>query len=316
VLGVMAPVESFKGWLLYDGLRSALGVPLADLGTYILRGDEGALRANGSVGNSIVLGYVMMIALVLYLHIAPVMRDRTYMLLGAAALAAGLVAALSRGPWVGAAAGLVIALAIGPRAVLRLFYALATVLVLFVCAWLLPGGDKLVDFLPFIGSVDEGSVTYRQRLVEISMGVFWNSPVFGALDYLSNPVMEELRQGQGIIDMVNSYLAVALPYGAIGLALFCAPFVWALWACRVAMAGRSRSAPEAFRLGRVLVGAMIAMLITIATVSSISVVAPIYWLLAGLCVGYGRIQSMPVAVPVSRAPPRSAGSAGRHPVHR
>lgn len=290
VLGVMAPVESLKGWLLYDGLRSALDVPASELGVYILRGDEGALRANGSVGNSIVLGYVMMIAMVLYLHLMPAMRDRTYSALGMAALAVGLLAALSRGPWVGAAVGLMLALALGPGGSRRFMYAAVAGVVAVVVALFVPGGEKLIDFLPFVGSVDEGSVTYRQRLFEISMGVFWNNPVFGALDYLSNPVMEELRQGQGIIDMVNSYLAVALPYGTVGLVLFCAPFAWALWSCRAVLADRSHLGPEALRLGRVLVGAMVAMLITIATVSSISAVAPMYWLLTGLCIGFSRSQ--------------------------
>lgn len=306
VLGVMAPLESAKGWLLYNGLRPALGVPPPDIATYLLRGGDGPLRAMGTVGHSIVLGYVMMVALVLYLHVAPAMRSRPYMLLGAAALAAGLVAALSRGPWVGAVAGMVVALSLGPQGVQRFFYAVTIATVALIAAWIIPGGEKLIDFLPFVGSVDAGNLTYRQRLFEISMGVFWNNPVFGAFDYLANPVMEELRQGQGIIDMVNTYLAVALPYGAVGLGLFCAPFVWAVWACGSAMAGRSRSAPEAFRLGRILIGAMIAMMITIATVSSISIVAPMYWMLTGLCVGFARSQralTAPSSVSSLRAQP-------------
>jgi O-antigen ligase len=301
VLGVMSPIESAKGWLLYDGLRSALGVPPSELGVYILRGEEGALRANGPVGNSIVLGYVMMIALVLYLHVKPMVRGPVYGWLGAAGLVAGLVAALSRGPWVGAAAGLLVALSLGPNGVQRFVYAAAAAAVAVIAALVMPGGEKLIGFLPFVGSVDEGSVTYRQQLFDISMGVFWNSPIFGALDYMTNPVMEELRQGQGIIDMVNTYLAVALPYGAVGLLLFCAPFAWALWVCGSAMVANRGTSNEAHRLGRVLVGAMVAMLVTIATVSSISVVAPVYWLLTGLCIGYGRSQ-LAAATHAARSP--------------
>ena len=32
--------------------------------------------------------------------------------------------------------------------------------------------------------------------------------------------MEDLRQGEGIIDLVNTYLGVALSYGVIGLFFF------------------------------------------------------------------------------------------------
>ena len=293
VIAVMAPFEAIKGWLLYDGVRAALGVPSnSSIGVYLIRGDDGLLRANGPVSNSIVLGYVMMVALLLFTYIGPLVRPRGYAVLAASTLVAGLIAALSRGPWVGAAAGLLVALSFGAGAGKRIGWLIGGTLMAVLALVMMPGGATIVDHLPFIGSVDEGSVTYRQRLFEVSMGVFWQNPVFGSLYYILNPAMEEMRQGQGIIDMVNSYLAVALPYGVVGLSLFLGPFVYSLWACWRARAIHARANVEIDRLGRALLGAMIAVLITIATVSSISVVAPIYWMLAGLCVGYARMLAM------------------------
>lgn len=297
VMAVIAPFETIKGWLLYDGLRAALDVPSASLGVYLLRGEEGALRANVAVGNSIVLGYVMMVALLLFTYLAPLFKQRGYAVLAVAALFGGLVAALSRGPWVGAAAGLLVALSMGAGGGKRLGWLLGAAALGALALMMLPGGEKIIDHLPFIGTVDEGSVTYRQRLFEVSMSVFWQNPIFGSFYYMSNPAMEEMRQGQGIIDMVNSYLAVALPYGAVGLCLFVAPFAYSGWACWRARSLHGRASAEADRLGRALLGAMAAVLLTIATVSSISVVAPIYWMLAGLCVGYARMLTLREVTP-------------------
>lgn len=311
VMAVIAPFETLKGWLVYESLRAALDVPPASLGVYLLRGDEGALRANVAVGNSIVLGYVMMVALLLFTHLAPLLKQRGYAVLAFVALFAGLVAALSRGPWVGTAAGLLVALSLGSGGGKRLGWLLGAAALGTLALVMLPGGEKIIDHLPFVGTVDEGSVTYRQRLFEVSMGVFWQNPVFGSFYYLSNPAMEEMRQGQGIIDMVNSYLAVALPYGAVGLSLFVAPFACSAWVCWRARRLQGRAHVEVDRLGRALLGALAAVLLTIATVSSISVVAPVYWLLAGLCVGYARMLAGSAVAPAM--PGSASPSARRRP---
>jgi hypothetical protein len=100
VLVPIAVFEFFKHWLLYPRrgrTRSAwIGQPAA----YLARG--GTLRAVATTGHSIVLGYLMAIALLLHLglrHANPLPRAWA---LGAAALGIGLVASVSRGPWVGA----------------------------------------------------------------------------------------------------------------------------------------------------------------------------------------------------------------------
>ena len=83
--------------------REALGVDFA-AGRYL--GRDGALRAVATAGHPIVLGYVMAIALLLHFglrHANPLPRAWA---LGLAALGVGLVATVSRGPWVGAAVGI------------------------------------------------------------------------------------------------------------------------------------------------------------------------------------------------------------------
>jgi O-antigen ligase len=136
-----------------------------------------------------------------------------------------------------------------------------------------------------------------------------NNPVFGSFDFWSAPQMQEMIQGEGIIDMVNSYLGIALSYGLVGFTMFSAVFLCAAWGTVKGMRA-TEPGTELHDLGRALLAALVGALVTIATVSSILVVPTIYWLIAGLCVGYGslavRLQRewappMPVTVPGSRA---------------
>ena len=133
--------------------------------------------------------------------------------------------------------------------------------------------------------MDEANVTYRQQLFNISIEVIKMNPWLGSFDYMSVPIMQDLIQGEGIIDMVNSYLAIALSYGIVGLTLFAGVFAsaaWGIWRCmRLA-----EPTDEVHVLGRALLAALAGALVIIATISSILAVPTIYWLLGGLCVGY------------------------------
>lgn len=286
VMSMLAVFESVRGWLLYEGLRTALGLPPAGI-TYILRGDS-QLRANVSAGNSIVLGYLIMVGLGFMVFLAPRVKDPRWRWLCIATLLAGLIASLSRGPWVGTAAMLVVAMGFGPgagRRLLRLcgYGVLALALILIT-----PAGDKVIDMLPFVGTVDNVNVIYRERLFEISMIVMWQNPIFGTYDYILNPLLEEMRQGQGIIDIVNSYIAIALGFGLVGLTLFVAPFIVVLIQCVLRHRRVAAKDAEADRLGRALVGTLAGVLLTIATVSSIGAIATVYYLLLGMCAAYAR----------------------------
>ena len=92
------------------------------------------------------------------------------------------------------------------------------------CVFLLlltPIGDRIINLLPYVGS-EENTVTadYRTKLLENSWIVIQRNPVFGSVDYLETPEMQEMIQGQGIIDVVNTYIQVALNTGLVGLGLF------------------------------------------------------------------------------------------------
>lgn len=313
LLASVAVFESVWGWLLYSRLDDVLGVRWA-MGNYLMRGEGGSLRALASTGHSIVLGYLLMIALAMVVYVNQLIKTRAAVYAAATVLVAALVASMSRGPWVGTVAMLAVVLGIGPGAGRRLAWLAATCALVLVLISLSPWGAKVVDHIPFLGSIDSENVSYRQQLFRVSMILVWQSPIFGSYDYMYNPLMDQMRQGEGIVDMVNTYLGVALASGFVGLGLFVGPFIAAVVAAsRVRRAVRND--PEVDALGRVLVGSVAGVAVTIATVSPINAVPTVYWLIAGLCIAYAKVfASGPVVSPSeARLSKRNAQVVWRHP---
>jgi hypothetical protein len=282
VLASIALFEFARHWLLYSPLEQALDVNWGML-NYLERGD-GVLRAQASTGQPIILGYVLAVALGLALHL----RKTIPLVL----LAAGLVAAMSRGPWIGAAVMWVAFVATGPQPLRRLAKLGAAALCVAPLLLVSPVGKEFVDYLPFVGTVEAHNVIYRERLFEISLGVVLDHPFFGAWDFLQLPVMQQLKQGEGIIDVVNTYLGVALASGLVGLALFCGFFLVVLVELASAMfrAGERDSDPGV--LGRSLFCALLGILVMIVSTSSVTLIPVVYWALAGLAQAYARAPAL------------------------
>ncbi|HEX7637312.1 MAG TPA: O-antigen ligase family protein [Burkholderiaceae bacterium] len=70
---------------------------------------------------------------------------------------------------------------------------------------------------------DTSSIDYRRRLLTESVALIKQSPLWGVPNYLD--ALADMRQGEGIIDLVNTYIAVTLGNGVIGLVLFLSPHV-------------------------------------------------------------------------------------------
>ena len=288
ILATVAVFETLKGWLVYETLRFPLGIPL-EYAAYISRSEGGPLRAVVSTTYPIILGYALTFALGMYAFMALQIQPRWRRIVALLCLVGGLIAALSRGPWVGAAAAGLLMTIMGPgkgkRMVMMATIGGSAVLVLLAS----PLGQEIIQFLPFVGTVETANIDYRQRLIDVSMLVFWQNPVLGDLNFMANPLLEEMRQGQGIIDIVNTYLQVALPYGLLGLGFFLLALLtpmWAVWQARKRIVQQNG---DAERLGRALLSIMVGILIIIATASSIGAIGTIYWLTAGLCVAYTRM---------------------------
>ena len=286
---VVAPLAMFefsKGWLLYSSLLSKLDL-WGGMTGYLAR--DGILRSVVTTGQAIALGYLMVVGIGFYLFMQRSIRQNIHRRLGMALLVGGLIAPLSRGPWIGSLVLFVVFFATGRHATRRLVsLALAAMLILPLVS-VLPGGDRVINLLPFIGSTEKGNVDYRERLITNSMIVIDRNPWFGSNEFLATPEMQAMRQGQGIIDVVNTYLSVILEEGWIGLGIFVSIFVLTLAGVYRAMRSIQDKDGEAYLLGRTLLAIQVSILVMIFTVSAITVIPIVYWSVAGLGVAYAQM---------------------------
>ena len=283
ILALIGCFEFLRHWLLYNALIPAMGMTW-DLSNYLNRGDF--LRASATTGQAIVLGLVMVVALGCYQFIQPYIRSAASRRLGMLLLVAGLIAPLSRGPWIGALILLIMFILTGQHATKKLTLLAITALCALPLVAIMPGGEKVINMLPFIGKTENENITYRQNLIDVSIVVIERNPWFGSPNYQETPEMEAMRQGQGIIDVVNTYLQVALQSGVVGLGLFSSFFVAILIGIRRRLRTAASLDGEEYLLGRVLFCTLISVLVIIFTVSSISFIPVVYWSLAGMGVAF------------------------------
>lgn len=281
VFAVIGGFEMIRNWKLYS-------LPGIAEGTSYL-GRQGNLRASVTTDQPIVLGYILMIGVGFLLPMAERYLTRMQSILAFGALGLGLIASLSRGPWVGTVALIIIYISTGRNAIKKLAGIGFAMIMLLPVLYLTPYWQKIVGLIPFIGSVDSDNIGYRERLFEQSWIVINRSPWFGSIDYLNTPEMQSLIQGQGIIDIVNSYIRIALNYGFVGVFLFVAFYISVLMGIRRSVKRLPAENEEMKEIGRAIFATLCAVLITIGTVSSISFIPYLYWSLAGLGVAYVNI---------------------------
>lgn len=294
--GVIAVFEYSRYWLLYSSLADAWNINWS-MGNYLGRGND--LRAMASLGQPIVLGYVMAITLGFYLFTANLIKSKTLRLLSLLIIVAGLYAPLSRGPWVGAAVIIIIFIAIGPYAIKRLTILGMVMLLTLPLLGVIPGGQKIINLLPFIGTTENENVDYRVKLLDNAAIVFKRYPIFGSVKYRGELAKLDMVQGEGIVDVVNSYLDVVLGYGLVGLILFIGFFWLVLLSIYKKLKRISDKKSQPYLIGRTLFSIQIGILVTIFTVSSILSIPIIYWAIAGLGVAYASLDHAPEVTDVA-----------------
>jgi O-antigen ligase len=197
----------------------------------------------------------------------------------------GLFAAFTRGALISAAALYFLFAALQPRALSKLFSATGGALIAGLLICLSPLGDKIVSAMPwFGGTVDTFNITYRERLWDRSWQLIKESPLLGDQDAMLK--MQDLRQGEGIVDLVNTYAGILLDNGFLGLALFLAFILTALFK---AWAGNRRtmsSDQDLCLMGAALVACIIAMLVLFWNGSFGTGAARMFYVFAGFATGY------------------------------
>lgn len=286
LLSAIGFVEFARHWLLYDPLEKTLDVSWK-LSRYLAR--DSALRAQASAGQPIPLGYVIAVAIGFSMYLRRSVCGGRRWLLGMGLLTVGLLSTLSRGPWVGALAAVLVFIVSSPhpaRSIMRFAVAAALIVPLVMAA---PVGEQILGYLPWVGSADTKTVDYRAQLLQQSIVVIMQNPYFGAPDYIYASELQDLATGTGFIDIVNTYVAVAMAQGLISLSLFVGVFVATLIGIVGAMKNITNRESETYFLGQGLLAALIGILVIIGTVSSVSIISVVYWSVAGLGVAYVRM---------------------------
>jgi hypothetical protein len=344
LLAVIGVFETTRYWLLYDAVDRALALDYWGWGGYLERSGSGRLRAVATTGHSLVLGFMMAFALCLLGYLRYVMLSgrgtasgpgagpgaapgapaprgeptragraidqradwaRIGWVLAIALLVAGLLSSTARGPWLGLLAGIAVLLATSRMPVRRMIIGGIAVAVVLAAVLAFTPGRALLDYVPFVGQQDAYNVTYRSRLFDVSLDVIAQRPLLGDYHFMRNPMLEVMRQGEGIIDIVNSYLEIAMRQGLLSLACFVGIFAWPAWQTFRLLPRLREHHPEAHHLGRALLAALVCVLVTIATVSSILAIAVVPMLLAGLCVGFVGMAQRLLGDPAPRAAAKS-----------
>jgi len=215
-------IEGILQWKIYNTVAEMMGI--FDRGAiysmYEIR--HGLLRVSGTMDHPIALGIYLTFALgvTLYLLLQEEVR-KSLVLLIVLLMAGAIYMTVSRGAWAGLVLMIVIfflfKLSAGPR---RVLMAVAIIGGL-VSSFFFFNPARTHQPVGGIESVDEyGTLDYRIKLFKTAIHVIPDQFWFGSRTYKARPDMQKLKQGQGIIDIVNGYLWIALEMGMIALFAF------------------------------------------------------------------------------------------------
>jgi O-antigen ligase len=303
VMAAIGAFESLRGWLLYVNIASSWGTD-PNAGFYLAHGSQ--LRAQVSAGHALSLGYLLAVAFAFWLYLKTRVRSKATRIGVTLILWAGLFASFARGAWLGAIASFFVFNAAGPRAFSRTTKAIGAAALFVICIALSPIGDRILDALPIFGGAADADLQYRQRLSQRGWELVMAHPWFG--DQFPWPAMSDLRQGEGIIDLVNTYLSVGLNYGLTGLTVFAGFILLGATMAYVRSRKLARSDPDLALLGASLVAGIGGTLLMIADTSFILGNARMFYVLAGFAAAYARLGRSPAH--------HDAATFGRHDISR
>jgi len=257
--------ESASGHYLFSQLQWLYQAEWAQSAA-LMRGSW--LRAEGSFPGPIAFAVLMLFAGGVWFIFKPLTVGRSYVVVGLS-LIGGMLASYSRGPMLSGLLMLASIYALRSVPVKRFLQVAPVLTAITAIAWSEGLGDLVVHVISLTSNQDANAdfnVAYRQELLSTSLALLRQSPWWGVPNFLS--YMEDLRQGEGIIDLVNTYLVVALNVGVVGLVIYLVPFATTLW-------GEANRGPvldpRVRREGAVWVALTVGMMAAIFTVSPISI---------------------------------------------
>lgn len=280
---VLVPIALFefaRGWSLYQVITDQwTGFP----GIYLVR--AGVLRALASTFHPLALGYLFAIALVFSFYLFPPKTTGRVAKLVPTFIAVGLIAPYSRGPWIAAAIGAIFFRLLSPKPIAGLLKAsLATGLAL--CLLLLtPYADRIIQSLPFVGTIEASTVEYRVQLIHTALEFFLQNPWFGDQYVVDRMARLDHMISGGIVDLVNGYVLTALHYGLVTLLILVSILAHGYrLGAKGFHASKRRSDTDGRQLGAALIAAWLSSAVYLGTAGF----EHLMWVLLGMLATYSR----------------------------
>ncbi|TCM20821.1 O-antigen ligase-like membrane protein [Novosphingobium sp. PhB165] len=219
-LASLMTFEAFRAWPMYNELYARDMVPTIIL----VKERAGILRAAGPFMESTSAALVLALCLMALWILRSDFRSRLhhYLLVGLVFL--GMSVPQSRGAWIGFFLGLLV-LDVYRRDYKRLILKAALfaggIVLVFAAAHVSSGIAASLG----MGAGPDDTVAYRRMLLQRGIEEIMRRPFTGYSTPQLAYILADMRQGEGIIDFVNSYLWVTLVSGVAGLSIFVGAFL-------------------------------------------------------------------------------------------
>jgi hypothetical protein len=281
VFAPLAIFEAQKFWLLYGEIYNKWD----DWYAYRMILRDGLLRAQLSVGHPLALGYLTALAFSFWLLVGARVKPRLAYPAIALWLWLGLIGAYSRGPWLAAVVMFLAYMTFTPKAGTRLAKVILYGSIVGAVIAASPLGSAIIDRLPFVGNVESGTVDYRARLLDEAVDLIAENPFFGDPNILDR--LQHLRDGTGLVDLVNGYVYVSLYYGLVTLFAVVGFFLVCGWrAFRASRHALAANDLEGSKLGAALVASIIGTYVYVGTAGF----EHMMWMLGGMASAYAALQ--------------------------
>jgi len=287
-MGSVACAESLIQHNLYGGLQWVYGVRWEST-VDLMRG--GFLRVESTTPQPIVLAFVLIFALSIWTWLKGDMLRTKWVIAVYLMFGFAMLSTWSRGPWLGTGL-LVIAFGLQRWLSSRAFLVVVIGGLVAAVVAKLAGADSAVMAAlqaMFGSSADDlSTINYRRELLDASLALIQQSPWLGVPDY--EGALQTFRQGEGMIDLVNTYIVIMLNSGVIGLAMFLFPYAFVIARMSSVQRLANLVSPSKSVVGKfapAFISMILAMLFTIFTTSSygvmrtlllLAIALPVVWL--------------------------------------
>jgi len=214
VMAAVATVEGRLHWLIYKHIEATLHIA-SHMNPY-LKTRGGIIRSPASFPESTTLGIYLALSTVMLFAVRSKFASVWKWLLAVAVMGLGLLSANSRGAFVALAIG-VLALDFYRRRYPDLIAKVGAGAGLFL---IVVAAAQFSEFFASVlgrGSGEEGSADYRFLLWHRGLEEIAKHPLFGTSLQTAMDHLEDLRQGEDIIDIVNGYINYGLTSGYPGM---------------------------------------------------------------------------------------------------